>query len=145
MIIITRVYNDSNALSIHITHNRKIYIYKNIQPHFEYINQILNTKIIKTIAYKYSINVPLTDEEYNKLHYSIKYINDNYVYINTDISENEILFDLFAEITKYEKSSINLQKIHTLHKIMSNYENIKKHVCNHIEIVKRFLFLNKLV
>lgn len=145
----TRVY-DFNELSIIKKQNAQIYAYKNIQPHFEYINQILNTKFIKTTtmllqSYEYSINAPLTDEEYNNLYYSIIYINDNYEYINTNISENEVLFDLYVKIAEYAKTSIYLKKINAMHKIISNYENIKKHICEHITIVKKFLFLNKIV
>jgi hypothetical protein len=88
---------------------------------------------------------PLTDNEYNNLYYSIKYINDNYVYINSDISENKVLFDLYTKITEYEKSAINLKKINALYKIIENYANIKTHLCDHITIIKKFLFLNKLV
>jgi hypothetical protein len=141
----TKVYNHDKTNIFHRNSNATIYTYKNIQPHFEYINHILNTKIGKSVIYEYSIIETLTDDEYNRLYYSIRYINENYVHINTNISENEVLFNLYSKIAEYEDSSINLKKMNALYTIMTNYANIKSHVCYHITIIKKFLFFNKLV
>ena len=144
-----KIYNENNSISLsednQIHDNTKIeqtellLIYSIIKKYLEFINYILDVKFSKLLwsckINSYVIIEPLTDKEYIRLIKSLQYINNNYKHININRYNNNLLIDLYKEITEPVYGSMNIQKIITLNILMANYKINKTYINNHIELI----------
>jgi len=145
-----KIHNENKSFSLsdgnQIHDNKKIeqsellLIYNYIKSCLEFINYILDVKFSRLVwsctTNPYFIIEPLTDNEHVMLLRKINYINNNYKYINKNIYNNNLLIDLYNEITNHEYSFMNVQKINTLDIILKNYKNIHKYINNHISLIE---------
>ena len=145
-----KIHNSSQLCDDSLIHDNKkieqnelLLIYNNIKNNLIFINYILDVKFNKLVwscaTNPYFIIDTLTDNEHVKLLRAINYINNNYKYINKNIYNNNLLIDLYNEITTHEYSFRNVQKLNTLDIILLNYNNIHKYINNQIRLIERLI------